>query len=114
MNTELRDVLIRAKALIAKPSSWTRGALARPKNRNKTVASKDPDAVCWCAIGALSKACEFKSYESAFQAEALLNRIAVRLDPRMKGTPMYNDNHTHSEVMSLFDAAIAEVESIPL
>lgn len=46
------DILKAAKQLISTPERWTKGFYARDKEGN-TVRVSYPEAVCWCAEGAL-------------------------------------------------------------
>lgn len=48
-------VLLKAMDIIATPDKWTKGCFARDINQDSTSADY-PDAVCWCALGAIQKA----------------------------------------------------------
>lgn len=49
------EVLTKARAIVANPATWTQGTLARDKDGN-WVNFDDPNAVCFCAAGAIGKA----------------------------------------------------------
>lgn len=54
MSTEVARILRNAADLIEPPGRWTRGTYARTVEGTPTI-SKDEEAVCWCASGALSR-----------------------------------------------------------
>ena len=81
------------RALIAKPESWTQGANARDAD-GYSVAATSNKAVCWCLSGAFSK-------ESAHDTGA---RDALDLKPGKM--IIFNDNHTHAEVLAMLDRSI--------
>lgn len=96
------EILIAAKALIDTPEKWTKGALARKSLTSPfSCATRDPEATCWCAMGALVHVTPPLSFAVA-RAEWLLRRSM--------GTsiPVFNDGHhtTHADVMDAFDRAI--------
>lgn len=49
-----KQILLEAAELIEQPGKWTQGAFARDHGGDGT-AFCDPDAVCWCAEGAIAK-----------------------------------------------------------
>lgn len=86
-----------ARARIA--TSWTTGAFARYPN-GYACSSEDPQAVRWCAAGALTLACRFEA--GAWEkARGYLDRV---IKPGQLVT--YNDTHSHAEVLAAFDKAI--------
>ena len=89
-----------ARDLITDPNKWTQFAVARNSGNQITLASS-PDAVCWCAFGALQY-----TYSRDQEFRDLLN-IMTYLDSFMNGSVgIYNDTHTHKEVLAAFDRAI--------
>lgn len=94
------EIIKAAKELISDPERWIQGANAR-NEQGLMVLAYAFDAVCWCADGALIKAC------------GSVNTIPFwRLisDKPAFDVIEFNDNHTHAEVIALFDAAIARLE----
>ena len=89
------EVLVGARKLIALPEHWTQNAFARTLEGNPT-ATLSPRAVCWCSIGAIYKVSSYHSHG----ALAALKKVA------RTSFFTYNDNHTHAEVLSMFDRAI--------
>ena len=97
------DILIAGRELISDPSRWTQGASARDDRDNRVGATAGV-AVCWCSMGALHKTAtaEGSTYEDAYGAMmASLSLIAPD-----DGLANFNDTHTHSEVLALWDRAI--------
>ena len=97
--SSIKQLLQKARALIEDPAHWTQGALARDSAGNE-VFPNSPQAVCFCAEGAL--ACAF---EGTFD---LKERAGRYLDIETeKPLWTFNDSHTHEEVLNAFDKAIA-------
>lgn len=108
MSAEVKDVLVRAKALISSPQNWTQGSLARD-DVGRIVSTRHKDASRWCALGAI---CAFTHPRGGvrYKAIGLLRSVA-------KGAicaTNINDYEGHEAVMALYDRAIeaaAEAES---
>ena len=117
MSRETADVLRRAKALIATPETWCRGATARDakgrpiaivwSRRMGIVANMPPEAVAFCAGGAVLAVCESPLWTRAYSA---LRRAQERVTDTVG---QYNDAHTHAEVLAWMDRAIAAEEATP-
>lgn len=104
MSKQTAEVLRKARAKIEKPENWTQGQLARDPSGEPTSVS-DPDAASWCLLGAVRSTQESPEV-----------RISARLalEVAMGGwcdIAVFNDNHTHAEVLSVFDRAIAAEEA---
>lgn len=121
MNARIKALLQYARALIAEPGTWTKGYQAR-NAFGEEVEATSPEAVCFCSHGALHRASVDldASGRAIFAGFTILNSVAWRLTPmhayrpgdpigKMLGTISgYNDNHTHEEVLALWDKAIQE------
>lgn len=109
MNT--LEILKGAREIISDESHWTQEEYARAKTRTSDGMGQwrnpgDPDAICWCSIGAIAKAAGFVTTVSVWNRELseAFNRSESSLEK-------FNDSHTHSEVLAIFDEAIARLES---
>ena len=95
-------ILLAARSLISEPARWTQGTSARDVHgRSDTPGS--PDAVCWCASGALqavTKLCRDALYCAA---RSHLERAL----PDARPIAVFNDTEEHETVIALFDRAIA-------
>lgn len=91
-------VLLKAMDVIATPDKWTKGSFARDINQNSTSAD-EPDAACWCALGAIQKATK----NSKASADASLYLVSVV----ETNVPIFNDylSTTHDKVMEKFMTA---------
>lgn len=95
-----REILIAARALIAAPEGWTQGEYARDAD-GCAVDPDNPDAVCFCALGAIERACE----------RGIDGDEAIQAIQRIVGLVAgFNDTHTHAAVVAMFDEAIARLD----
>lgn len=90
------EILIKAKEVIANPENWIQGSYAIDKDNN-TAYGFNKNTVCFCSIGAIQKVLGSNKLNKAenFLREAAGCNIVE-----------YNDEHTHSEVMEVWDKAI--------
>jgi len=119
INTTPKEVLIAVRELISDPKRWTQNAYAR-KGQDKFSMSVHPeskDATCWCMTGAIIKVCGgvfrqkyaiMTSVES--QIIDLLQESMTGPNPGVMLIATFNDNHTHDEVMALFDKVIGNMD----
>jgi hypothetical protein len=110
-----RQILTRARALIANEVNWTRRALARDE-AGRLCEWNEPRAVRFCALGALVRAASLL-IRNEYSAHALAMEAARQLlqDSRRTGSclPMINDNEGHAAVLALFDAALSREAQHP-
>lgn len=97
------DILRAARELIAEPKAWTQRAFGRDED-GMCCDSLHPDAVCWCAGGALTKAANGHGLIRSKAREQLYAAIGCA------DIVDFNDEHTHAEVLSAFDRAITLAE----
>ena len=102
-------VLRTARGLVNKKNGWIRGAMAMNK-MGKTVTVKSPEAVAFCAIGALRRA-EFKLGTPGVATQARIElRKALPITAYNGSIVEFNDNSSdNTRVVNLFDRAIARV-----
>jgi hypothetical protein len=100
------ETLKAARQLISDPAKWTQGDFARDADGNEVNPNNDL-ATCYCSFGAI----QFVNKESTWITASrhldglCLSKFGISLD-------VFNDTHTHVEVLALFDAAIAELEGV--
>lgn len=99
------EILKAARARIATPEHWCQGKMAVDAEGN-SVPVASPDAVRWCALGALY-AVGARGREDQDAYAALLKQVHP-----MAFAPLstFNNTHSHSEVVAIFDRAIAATE----
>ena len=112
--TNIKDVLIKARALIGTPGKWTKGANGRRANglavadsslSNKTVVSR-------CAVSAILAAGPIddvlRGPSLAAAAGLLRNSIKRHTGQSLNGVATWNDDpeRTHAEIMQAFGWAI--------
>ena len=114
-----RDILIEARALIARPESWTQGAGARDAD-GMPIGAEHPDAVSWCATGAINAA--VYSHTRSLQIPPALQRARERAATILTDTvraltlghygetTTYNDATNHCCIVHTFDIAIADAD----
>lgn len=91
----VRENLIKAKALIADPEKWTKGAF---EFRG-----------CYCALGALGMV---ERGTPAGYSITAMRSLRKALPPHYYSVPTFNDkpSTTHADIMALFDRAIEASE----
>ncbi len=116
------DVLVEARRLIAQPNGWTQKASARDAD-NEWVGATSKDAVCFCAMGAITRAASRLTARGPDDYSTLLaiNKACSALTyPRLKVSgkryltsgwlEKWNDDPIRKveDVVDLFDAVIVE------
>lgn len=102
------DILKDARALISDPKHWTRRVEAR--SGRKKVEPWAPEANRWCSLGAMYRVgndVRLGNYREWHKASVALN------DAMGGWIGLFNDHHTHAEVLAAFDVAITELRSRP-
>lgn len=115
------EILKKAKSLIDSPEKWAKGHYATD-DCGYQVNVMDKRAACFCSVGAVQRATHEGLMRSE-QALATLNgrsdKAFATLNRQLKGCSGtfarrnvvdFNDYHTHTEVMDMFDRAIAAAE----
>ena len=98
------ELLIKAKAVIADPKHWTKGWYAH-NAEGQDVGPAEPDAVCWCSLGALhAVAHEENTYNTRLTAAGYLDKVSAECG--YTSTHSFNDNSSHETVMKAWDEAI--------
>lgn len=98
-----KEVLIAARAKIAKPEQWTQGYYAK----DAAGIEANPfstEAACYCVLGVL--------HASAVGGFSFSNAVDAIRDQIDCAISTWNDNpsRTHAEVLAVFDRAIEAVE----
>lgn len=90
------DVFVKARKLISNPENWCRG---------KDVFIKDDGVASYCSVGALVAVLQH-NYVFPYT-----NELRKTLNTsEMHGITMFNDSHTHDDVLKLFDDTIARLK----
>ena len=97
------EVLVAARELISDPARWTQGVGARDTD-GEGVNSLSEHAVCWCSIGATYKVTDARVNDYQ-RANDVLDAVAN--DRGYMDVIKFNDTRSHSEVLALWDGAIA-------
>ncbi len=107
MKTTL-EILKEARALIEDPARWTRKIYARDE-QGFGVSETDPEAVCFCSLGAIAKVSGVPTYQLSnvptYQLSTPFHFLGY--DPVV----LINDTRGHAAVLRLFDLAIAAEEA---
>jgi hypothetical protein len=95
-----KELLVAAKALISNEENWCQGGYSK---------KKEDGTISYCAVGAIMMAI------TSDTEERMEERVGAQEELRRhtndsRSIAMFNDSHTHAEVMELFDKAIASVE----
>lgn len=101
----LLETLRYGRALISSPERWTQHESARDAKGNYVFPVQD-NAVCWCSTGVLDKiggSCRIDAIE-----ELSTTSFKVANTEIVK----YNDTHSHTEVLAVWDATIKRLEGL--
>ena len=116
-----RELLVEARAIIAKPETWTQGAGARDA-AGEPIAVEHEDAVSWCASGALN--CAMYRHADSLEVPLPLQRARERAGAILINTvrsltlghytetTTYNDATNHGCIVHTFDIAIRDAERL--
>lgn len=100
-----KEVLRKAVVLLRPPEAWTQGRAARDASL-QSVAPESPDAVCWCALGAVQAISP-----GSGEATRLRTRAYWLLGGVIGSRALVNWNdapeRTHAEVIQAFEKAAA-------
>lgn len=117
MKTTLQ-ILKDARTLITPKTAWIQTDMAR-NAEGKELRFSWAGASCFCAVGAVGVSAGYK-YPNGLYYEDTLEPL-IELAKEIKNSSTYegavynitrfNDNHTHEEVLALFDSAIARLQS---
>jgi len=96
--------LTAARELLSDPVRWTKGRMARDAAGERAY-SRSPEAVCWCAAGALNKV------SSAWGVQEAQGILFASVSG--KGIAAFNDDPTttHADILAAFDRAIAAAKA---
>lgn len=107
--------LIRARGVISIPERWTQGHFARYACGAGTSPTSQ-FASCFCALGAVERVMGCRAYRSKeveLLAESVGDKEQLPSDDNLRGNAVFNlvhtfnDNHSHEDVLSMFDRAIS-------
>jgi hypothetical protein len=96
------EIIKGARELISDPERWSQGWYAHDKKGDWADFASD-SACRWCAMGAIRKQTNSTDERDC----RYLYELLVGDDGSLS---LFNDTHTHAEVVALFDAAIARLE----
>jgi hypothetical protein len=97
------EVLLEARALIAKPENWTQQAVARDRFGNGTSVLAE-NAISFCALGALCRA-----HGNEMWAGRAFTPLSEEMRPNI---PTFNNSRTHADVLAAFERAIAAERAV--
>ena len=101
------EILIKARDLIADPARCCIGELAR-NAYGEEVAPSDPDACSWCSMGAVQRV---HPDDLAGRSDAYRYLRSAMPNGWWAEIGDFHDTHTHAEVMTMFDTAIAMAQA---
>lgn len=104
------EILKAAKEKIVDEKSWTQEWFAKYWDDERRVwreaDATSPWATCWCSSGAIRAVLNASNFDS------ISDDLAIPFGFDSLGNlEEFNDSHTHAEVITLWDKAIAELDS---
>lgn len=109
MINDTLTLLKKARELISAPNHWTTEFNAK-NAAGYPVASIDETAVCFCSIGALLHYVRNGNHLFISANEKLRDSMN-KMSSGLTFVWQYNDSHTHSEVLALWDKTIQRLEN---
>jgi len=103
---QLLEDLKAARSLIATPEGWTQGCMARDRN-NASVYADSPEAVSFCARGAVVRATNGYSLSTASRFTRALEYFKEY--QYVIDITAVNDRSSHQDILRLFDRAIEDL-----
>lgn len=101
------EALKAAKAVIANPENWTQGTYYRREDGSPTDIRSL--ACKFCSYGAMRVANEMDS-DRYLLGQEYIYRALIVIGKEKFTLDTFNDNHSHKDVMALFDKAIELAE----
>lgn len=106
---ETVEILQKARELISDESRWTQGSYAREKTKAgdsfEYVNPSSVDALCRCALGALHCASGIDWNSDGSVRLPGEEYLVVAMGGHE--VALFNDTHSHADVLAAFDRAIA-------
>ncbi|MGE0850240.1 MAG: hypothetical protein AB7O44_11560 [Hyphomicrobiaceae bacterium] len=102
-----RQIIERARALIATPATWTQGEFARNASGER-VSWRSPQAKRFCVWGALNRAA-YDTTGDRRQSIALADHAARTLRNGATSLSGTNDRGTHNDVLAIFDSYLKQL-----
>lgn len=100
------DQLIAARALIAEPGTWTTGCASRDAT-GLPVPTHHPDAVCFCAWGAVERVRGPDGPYTMTPFERLAEAVGLTGWGKIQQLFDWNDASDQPTVLAVYDRAIA-------
>jgi hypothetical protein len=99
-----KQILIKARELLADERNWTKGAAARDAQGNETDVDSE-EAVCFCVLGAIRHITDRVIQNSM---DRLLLDVVAEVTGTRDYVHLYNDDPstTHSDILKFLDRAI--------
>lgn len=101
------EIIQDAKKLIENPDNWCQGDLAQMEDSRS--AASVVFACKFCSLGALHKAIPYGTIDARktrMEMITILNKAIIKRLGYFVTIADYNDNHSHEEVMKMWDCAI--------
>lgn len=101
-----RQIIEKARALLATPATWTQGEFARDASGER-VSWRSQEAVQFCLWGALNRAA-YDTTGDRRQSITLADHAARALRNGVTSLSEANDRGTHDDVLTVFDAYLKQ------
>ena len=108
MEPGIKDLLVKARELITEKEHWTTEAYGRSVSGSIVVRAQLKKASCFCATGALIRAWQAIGN---LGVDEYLDAVGLLEKSMEMNILIYNDSHTHEEVLNAFDQVIQTVSS---
>ena len=103
-----KEILIKARELIAQPEHWTQYEMARDVDGNP-VEWDAREAYSFCSLGAIDRASNWQNDDAVEMAFTKL-KLWARENTNCDMITEFNDHTTHAKVIAAFDEVIQSCE----
>ena len=110
MEQSTRDILVKARELISDKAHWIQGNYGRNNHGNPVARRELYAATCFCAAGAVIRATQILREDNTldYAPEAIYKAFFDSPSTWTDSLVVYNDQHSHEEVLALFDRTISD------
>ena len=107
MEVTTKDILVKARELISNEENWTQRLYGISPQGWPVEQDSLKEAVCFCATGAIIRAMQILHGDDSIRETP--QKVYTLLGLHHKSLILFNDPHSHKDVLALFDTLISDM-----